>query len=148
MKKIENKKDIPRIILYSAFILIFISLFLPRHTSINVTTGYNRHIIGYESVDIIIILILSTIPIISFELKKKLDERYLIIPIIEFVILTAFQPLITPVPGFTYEIGPSFFLVLLGILIQLIGVITTIKIGHKNKLKTCTKAPPSPPPSW
>jgi hypothetical protein len=133
-----KKEYIPRFLLYTGSVLIFISLFARWETLVNVGTGETIITYGYQRLDAILVLFISSIPIISYEYKGENNISHLFIPFFEFVILVIFQPAHLLI--YAVEVGYGYYLALLGILYQLIGIIAAIMI---ERIKKETDAPPT-----
>ena len=136
----DLKSNIPKILLQLGTILIFISLFFVWFSYIYIS-GERKDIYGYERDGIIIILTLSIIINVYVILRKKVDLIIFWVPFLElgiYYIEKSIEVLVTDET--VYEEGIGWIFALIGIILQLIGVIIGILLTLKKKE---TNAPPT-----
>ena len=128
MKEIKNGTHYVRFFLYAAFILFLISLLFPwvitTHFLSNKILSYDY---GYSEIEAIYITLFSIIPIIIYHFKPKFIGLNLIIPIIQFSTWWSYITLST-IPEERHSFGYGYFLAIMGIIYQLIGIILARKV--------------------
>ena len=137
----DIKSNIPKILLLLGSILIFISLFFVWYSYIYLS-GDRRVFYGFERSEIIPILILSIVPTSYCLLKNKVEWIIVWIPFLElgiYYMAKSIEVLVTD--GTVYEEGFGWIFALIGISLQMIGVI----IGILFKLKRSHVMHPRPP---
>jgi hypothetical protein len=125
------KKNVPRFFLISGSGLIFLSVLLLWATAAHIISGENIYDYGYDRPGLYIIFVLSLVPVFLFEIDIKFTKRFLLIPLIEFIMFGAIQPMCL----FAYAVEPGIGLYIaeLGVLFQLIGIIIAVMFESLNK---------------
>ncbi len=107
-------------------ILIFISIFLEWAIVTHIIFGNTTYEYGYDRPLIIILLSISFIPIILYELKKRFTYQYLAIPVCEFIVFSFSLPAYVAI--YSVETGIGLYFALVGIFFQFIGIVVAIII--------------------
>ena len=134
------KEYIPRILLYTGSIFIFISIFLEWAIITNIMTGDTIIDYGYDRLEIIIFFVISFIPIILYEKGIRSTAYYILIILVEiFVFATSYRMYLQL---YTVETGIGYYFALTGGLLQIIGIFSVIIIERmKNKMRPRPTAP-------